>query len=328
MITSQNYQISKTTFHLTVLDSHSFFHQALPKSPNKLDRVRSVLFACDLEEPRCKTDFEKCLMEFTHLRSLELVGGCELLPERIGALKHLTYLNLVDNSKLKRLPKSIFKLQNLQALFLGKGLEELPKDVRYMISLRLLFLITKQKRLPQGGIGCLQCLRFLIIARCENLEYLCEDMQGLKSLRRLVIVKCKSLISLPRSMKYLTALEVLIIVGCEKIDLGLAMEEKKEEEIKPLRLQTVMFGWLPATSALPEQILQRSTDSLHTFMIGYCPNIRELPECVGNLKKLQALTILGCPSLGKRCQRGIGEDWPKIAHIPEIEVRYDEETSD
>ncbi|CAK7338786.1 unnamed protein product [Dovyalis caffra] len=299
----------------------------LPKPANKLDRVRSVLFASDLEEPRCKTDFEKCLTEFKHLRSLELLDDCELLSERIGVLKHLRYLNLAASSKLKRLPKSIFKLQNLQALFLGGQLEKLSKDVRYLISLRILLLSTKQKRLPEGGIGLLEYLQIFFIGGCENLEYLCEDMQGLKSLRRLYIVHCKSLISLPRSMKYLTALEILSISDCEKLDLGISMEQEYEEEIQPLRLQIVIFGGLPATQALPEQILQRSTDSLQTFIIGDCPNIRELPECVGNLMKLQALKIWGCPSLGKRCQMGTGEDCPKIAHIPDIDVDDDEESS-
>ncbi|KAL3568594.1 hypothetical protein D5086_031245, partial [Populus alba] len=78
------------------------------------------------------------------------------------------------------------------------GLEELPKDVRYMINLRFLFVVTKQKRLPEGGIGCLECLQTLFIVGCENLENLCEDMQGLKSLRKLVIGGCDGLISLPR----------------------------------------------------------------------------------------------------------------------------------
>ncbi|CAK7338808.1 unnamed protein product [Dovyalis caffra] len=303
---------------------------ALPKFPNKLDRVRTVLFASDIGGPTCKADFEKRLIEFKHLRSLELIACFELFPKRIGALKHVRYLNVMMNSKLKRLPKSVFKLQNLQALFLGYGLEELPKDVRYMIRLRLLFLTTMQKRLPEGGIGCLECLQTLFIDRSKNLEYLCEDMQGLKSLRKLGIMQCKSLISLPRSLKYLTALEFLGIIDCEKLDLK-TMEEEYEEEIKPLRLQTVIFAELPATLALPKQILQGSGNSLQTFLIEDCPKIREMPECVGYLNKLQQLAIRRCPSLSKRCQRGTGEDWPKIAHIPEIEVHYvdtDEETSD
>ena len=209
----------------------------------------------------------------------------------------------------------------MQALILGDGFEELPTDVRYLISLRLLFLITKQKRLPEGGVGCLGSLQILLIANCGNLECLCEDMQGLKSLRKLCIGGCKNLISLPRSMKYLTALEYLSIMVREKLNL-MTIEKEQEEGFKPLNLQTLCFITLPATRALPKQFLQGYAGSLLTFAIGDCPNIIDLSECTGNLKKLQKLVIRMCPSLGERCQRKTGEDWPKIAHVPEIDVDY------
>ncbi|KAH8483080.1 hypothetical protein H0E87_027722, partial [Populus deltoides] len=91
-----------------------------------------------------------------------------------------------------------------------------------------------------------------------------------------------------------------------------------------------MFEELPATLALPEQLLQGSAESLQTFIIRGCPNIEEMPECIGNLNKLQNLEITGCPSLSKRCRRETGEDWPKIKHIPKIKNDgddSDEETS-
>jgi hypothetical protein len=333
IISSQNHQISKTTRHLSVLDSDSFFHQTLPKFPNNFHQMRSIVFADSIVGSTCKTDFEKCLSEFKHLRSLELLddSGFEAFPERIVALKHLRYLNFYGNTEMKRLPKSLFKLQNLQALVLGLGLEELPKDVRYMISLRFLFLVTQQKRLPEGGIGCLESLQTLFIVRCENLQNLCEDMKGLKSLRKLAIGRCDSLISLPRSIKCLASLQELYIKECEKLDL-MTIEEEKKEKIQPffLSLHIIIFEKLPATLALPEQLLQGSAESLQTFIIRYCPNIEEMPDCIGNLNKLQNLEISDCPSLSKRCQKGTGEDWPKVAHIPKIKVDGDdsgEETS-
>ncbi|KAJ6346325.1 hypothetical protein OIU78_008873 [Salix suchowensis] len=238
------------------------------------------------------------LLEFKHLRSLELMDDSEFeaFPERVGALKHLRYLNFAGNAKMKRLPKSIFKLQSLQAMVVGVGLEELPKDVRYMISLGFLFLVTKQKRLPEDGIGCLECLQTLVISYCENLENLCEDMQGLKSLQKLYICGCKSLISLPGSMKCLTALKELFIGDCEKLDM-MTLDEEKERETQRLSLQIVAFGGLPATQALPKQLLHGCTNSLERFMIVDCPNIIELPECISNLKKLQNLQILSLKSL-------------------------------
>ncbi|XP_034898984.1 putative disease resistance protein RGA1 [Populus alba] len=334
IISSQNHQISKTTRHLSVLNSDSFFYKTLPKSPNNFHQVRSIVFADSIVGPTCKTDFEKYLLEFKHLRSLELMDDSEFeaFPERIGALKHLRYLDFGNNVKIKRLPKSLFKLYNLQAMVTGEGLEELPKDVRYMISLRFLFLVTKQKRLPEGGIGCLKFLQTLLIFGCENLENLCEDMQGLRSLRKLVIHHCDSLISLPRSIKCLTTLEELFIIDCEELDL-MTIEKKNEEKIQPLSrsLRIVMFDNLPSTIALPEQFLQGSAESLQTFIIKKCSSIGEMPECISNLKKLQNLEISDCPRLSKRCRRETGEDWPTIKHIPKIEVDNDdsgEKTSD
>jgi hypothetical protein len=105
IISSQNHQISKTTRHLSVLDSDSFFHRTLPKFPNNFQQVRSIVFADSIVGPTCTTDFEKCLSEFKHLRSLELRDDFEFeaFPERIGTLKHLRYLNFFNNKKIKGL---------------------------------------------------------------------------------------------------------------------------------------------------------------------------------------------------------------------------------
>jgi hypothetical protein len=113
----------------------------------------------------------------------------------------------------------------------------------------------------------------------------------------------------------------------------MTIEEEREKKIQPLflSLRIVLFASLPATLALPEQFLQRSAESLQTLIISDCPNIREMPDCIGNLKKLQNLKVIDCPSLRKRCRRGTGEDWSKIKHIPKIKVDNDdsaEETSD
>jgi hypothetical protein len=100
-------------------------------------------------------------------------------------------------------------------------------------------------------------------------------------------------------------MEELSIISCEKLDL-MTIEEEKEEKLQPLSssLRIVMFEELPATLVLPEQLLQGSVESLQTFIITYCPNIREMPDCIGNLNQLQNLEITRCPSLSKRCRRG------------------------
>jgi len=126
------------------------------------------------------------------------------------------------------------------------------------------------------GIGCLECLQTLIIFNCENLENLCEDMQGLRRLRKLLIVECNSLISLPRSIKCLTTLEEFYINECKKLDLmTIKKKKKKEKTIQTISLSLciVIFDNLPSTIALPEQLFQGSTESLQTFIIRDCPSL-------------------------------------------------------
>ena len=61
----------------------------------------------------------------------------ETLSSLISTLKHLRYLNLRGNKKMKKLPDSICDLQNLETLVLFgcEKIEELPRDIRKMVSL-------------------------------------------------------------------------------------------------------------------------------------------------------------------------------------------------
>jgi hypothetical protein len=79
-------------------------------------------------------------------------------------------------------------------------------------------------------------------------------------------------------MKYLTAMEELSIYHCDKLDL-MIIEEEKEEKIQPISLQIVRFPRLPATLALPKQLLQRlkffkvPMHSGNSLMLGQSPII-------------------------------------------------------
>jgi len=49
-----------------------------------------------------------------------------------------------------------------------------------------------------------------------------------------------------------------------------------------------------------------------------CYKLMRLPTNL-TLCSLETLIIIGCnPKLKKRCERGTGEDWPIIAHIPRL----------
>ncbi|KAJ8419369.1 hypothetical protein Cgig2_020696 [Carnegiea gigantea] len=75
------------------------------------------------------------------------------LPNAIGDLLHLRWLNLDGNAKLNELPESLTKLINLQTLFV-RGcykLEEFPEDFSKLINLRTLYV-------PYEGNYGLRCM--------------------------------------------------------------------------------------------------------------------------------------------------------------------------
>ena len=124
---------------------------------------------------------EVCISKFKYLRVLDLrESSFKVLPSFIRTLKHLRYLDLSDNRKIKQLSNSICKLHSLQTLLLENciNLEWLPKGIGDIISLRLMIVTTKHTCLLEKTVGCLNSLQFLIIYECLSLKCLFEGMDG------------------------------------------------------------------------------------------------------------------------------------------------------
>ncbi|KAA8518004.1 hypothetical protein F0562_015478 [Nyssa sinensis] len=312
--------IPQTVRHV-FLSNENITRPNFPESLLKLKNLETFIWLCG----NCYTKEDICIdpiiLSFRYLRVLNLCSTCfGELPRSIKQLKYLRYLHLGGNTRIQRLPNSICNLYNMQTLILEGAtlLQELPKDIWKLISLRHLFVTSRQVLFPEKGIGCLTSLRTLSIIECEHLAYLPNSMQNLTALEDLLIVKCSELCFSENDMQGLNNLQRLsirVVPKLARIPSGL---KHAATTLKCLYIADCLD-----LETLPEWL--GSFTSLKRLSISKCPNLTSLPQGMCSLTNLQVLKIRECPGLTARCKKGIGKDWPKIAHIPKISLDEDED---
>ncbi|RWR91774.1 putative disease resistance RPP13-like protein 1 [Cinnamomum micranthum f. kanehirae] len=169
----------------------------------------------------------------------------------------------------------------------------------------------KQTSLPGDGI-VLPSLKELEIKSCKNIESLSTDM--LKNLTFLSIKNPSKVWSSLVSSENLKSLRSLVIRGCPE-----SVMKKLLESMENLASLTfLLIGDCPDMKSLPEWVGDLTL--LERLFICTCPAMMCLPEGLQRLKNLEQLWILGCPVLGRRVQRNKGQDWHKVAHVPDIYI--------
>ena len=157
----------------------------------KTVKLRTFLLTDDkhesggLEESMLNT----IILNFRRLRALDLQGlVITKVPNSIGKLIHIKYLNLSSNWFIETLPDSITTLLNLQTLKLCdcKSLKELPKKFRKMISLKHLYNdgCYDLSHMPHGlgQMTSLQKLSLFTVSTSSHTGGLVE-LKGLNNLR-------------------------------------------------------------------------------------------------------------------------------------------------
>ncbi|KAL6653294.1 hypothetical protein ACP70R_008872 [Stipagrostis hirtigluma subsp. patula] len=176
-------------------------------------------------------------------------------------------------------------LESLTVYYCG-ALDELPESMRSLTSLRSLH-----------------------INRCSFIHTLPEWLVELRSLQELGINCCDRLKSLPQSMGQLTSLQVLRIGSFQLHQLPEWLGQLSS-------LRILEISGFPELIGLPQSMSQMTfLEELH---IRRCPSLTNLPGWIQGLTALQQLEIYDCPDLARRCERGKGEDWHLVSHIPRL----------
>ncbi|KAH0642799.1 hypothetical protein KY289_033773 [Solanum tuberosum] len=195
----------------------------------------------------------------------------------------------------------IIEFDNLKGLLKKEGEEQFPVLEEMEIHWCPMFVIptlSSVKKLVVHGdksdaigfssISNLRALTSLHIGHNQEDTSLPEEtFKSLANLKYLKIYFCCKLKELPTSLASLNALKHLDIIMCG------ALESLPEEGVKGLT-------------------------SLTQLSVGDCYMLQCLPEGLQHLTALTNLSVRDCPTLAKRCEKGIGEDWYKIAHIPDV----------
>ncbi|XP_043692880.1 putative disease resistance RPP13-like protein 1 [Telopea speciosissima] len=187
--------VTTTTRHLSYLVKKRFDVEGTESDAMNKSLRTLIVFNSPLEQQFLST------MQFKFLRVLRFRSfkSCRNLPDSIGKLKHLRFLDL-SYSTIVRLPNSITSLYNLQTLVLigCRFLRELPEGMGNLVNLRHLFLPVwlsfddGSYKMPLGvdNLTSLQTLSTFIVGskNISELRDLSQQLRGTLDISNLEII--------------------------------------------------------------------------------------------------------------------------------------------
>ena len=270
--------------------------QHLAKDKKIQDRVEILLLS-----NRKLSKFPKCIMKFKNIKYIDIdLTAIKLLPKNIDYLGSLKILKLPYY--LKKLPSSIYNLENLEALDLSSTeltIKKLPKAIGNLIKLTKLILPESLEILPES-IGDLKNLEILDLYGTE-VKVLPETIGNLKNLKELNLSGTRVEV-LTESIGDLKDLEILSLSNTGVKELPETIGNLKN--LKELNLDRTKVEVLPETIGNLRKlkilqlsaVLKKVPSSIYNlgnieYLYIYGVDKMELPETISNLKNLKELTI-------------------------------------
>nr|AAP45185.2 Disease resistance protein RGA2, putative [Solanum bulbocastanum] len=289
--------------------------------------LHSLCLSWDLDgKHRYDSEVLEALKPHSNLKYLEINGfGGILLPDWMNqsVLKNVVSIRIRGCENCSCLPP-FGELPCLESLELHTG----SAEVEYVEdnvhpgrfpSLRELLKKEGEKQFPVlEEMTFYWCPMFVIptLSSVKTLKVIATDatvlrsISNLRALTSLDISNNVEATSLPEEMfKSLANLKYL------NISFFRNLKELPTSLASLNALKSLKFEFCDALESLPEEGVKGLT-SLTELSVSNCMMLKCLPEGLQHLTALTTLTITQCPIVFKRCERGIGEDWHKISHIP------------